>query len=372
MIRRGKVVLIAGLCVLLVAVLASAAVVLFSLARMQRGTAQTVERPETMELLEEAQDASLQPIESAAQAGPAGEAGADGETEDGETAPEAADGAEPEALGEDEAAPYEEQPIYKVDSKHPDVVNILLIGTDSRSGDITAKGRSDSMMLVSYDKKNGTVKLVSLLRDSWVKVNGTRWGRLNTAYNSGGAGSLINTLNLSFDLDIQYYAAVSFTAFEELIDRIGGVTVELTAKEAGFINTKMKRKVLEVRDGPVLLDGEKALWYARCRADSDGDFSRTARQRYLLQLIFESMKTEANLGSLAALAAYAVENVTTNLTFDMLVSLGTSVLTEDIALESHRLPFDGMFRHANKNGAAVLSLDLEDNTEALHAVLYGE
>ena len=251
------------------------------------------------------------------------------------------------------------------------MVNILLIGTDSRSGNVEAQGRSDSMMLASYNRQTHTVKLISLMRDSWVKVNGKYWGRLNTAYNSGGAGGLINTLNLNFDLDVQYYAAVSFTAFEELIDRIGGVTVDLTRHEANYINQKVGRRVLKVEDGPVLLDGELALWYARCRADSDGDFSRTERQRHLLELILASMQQDGGLDDLLGLASYAVENVTTNLTLDMMLQLGTSILSGTTTLESYRLPFDDTWHYADKNGAAVLSIDLEENTRLLHEAIYG-
>lgn len=337
-----KIILIAVLALALLA----AGAVWYVVARLQQGAASTVERPDELPVITGNRDDTLTILSS--------------------PRPDAEDGEED---GED--APYEEQPIYQVDSKDPNVVNILLIGTDSRSGNVEAQGRSDSMMLASYNRQTHTVKLISLMRDSWVKVNGKYWGRLNTAYNSGGAGGLINTLNLNFDLDVQYYAAVSFTAFEELIDRIGGVTVDLTRHEANYINQKVGRRVLKVEDGPVLLDGELALWYARCRSDSDGDFSRTERQRHLLELILASMQQDGGLDDLLGLASYAVENVTTNLTLDMMLQLGTSILSGATTLESYRLPFDDTWHYADKNGAAVLSIDLEENTRLLHEAIYG-
>lgn len=341
-----KIILIVVLALLLV----GGGVLWYVMARLQSGAVDTVQPPSGLPVITGNQDEELVPIESPGPDDPLMNTG------DGEG---------------DEDVDYEEQPIYQVDPKDPDVVNILLIGTDSRSGNLEATGRSDSMMLVSYNRADQTVKLVSLLRDSWVKVNGSYWGRLNTAYNSGGAGSLINTLNLNFDLDVQYYVAVSFTAFEELIDSIGGVTVDLTKKEAQFINGKVGRRVLEVKDGPVLLDGELALWYARCRADSDGDFSRTARQRYLVQLIYDSLKTDANLSRLSSLVAFALDNVTTNLSLDMLLQLGTNALRDGTTIESYRVPFDDTWHYAQKNGAAVLSIDLDENTRLLHETLYG-
>lgn len=358
-----KVMLILVLALLVLAV----GLVLFAVSEVRQGAVATVQAPENLTILAGSHDETLTVAETA----PAAEAQNTGEVED------TADAAEADTAGEAEEAdaedvPYEEQLIYEVAQRDAEVINILLIGTDSRAGKTEATGRSDSMMLVSYDRADGKVRLVSLMRDSWVKINGNRWGRLNTAYNSGGPGALINTVNICFDLDVQYYAAIGFSVFEELIDKIGGVTVDLTKKEAQFINEKMKKRVLEPKDGPVLLDGEKALWYARCRADVDGDFSRTERQRHLMELLFESMRTDADLQKMTALASYAVENVTTNLTLDKMIELGTRVLTDDIALESYRLPFDGTWKHAEKNGGAVLSVDLEANAEALHAVLYGE
>lgn len=338
------------LIVLLVLALLAAGLIWYMVARMRRGAVDTVEQPDGMSVIEGNRDETLTILDS----------------------PRPDDGEDEEDDEDDEDVAYEEQPIYQVDPKDPNVVNILFIGTDSRSGNIEATGRSDSMMLASYNRETHVVKLISLMRDSWVKVNGKYWGRLNTAYNSGGPGGLINTLNINFGLDVQYYAAISFTAFEELIDSIGGVTVDLTKHEASYINTKMGKRVLEVKDGPVLLDGEKALWYARCRADSDGDFSRTERQRHLLELIFNDMRQDGNVGKVMGLATYAVENVTTNLTLDMMVQLGTSVLSGETTIESHRMPYDDTWSYADKNGASVLSIDLEENARLLAETIYGK
>lgn len=331
------------LIVLAVLLLATGGCVWYVMARLQDGAVGTTDKPQEFNLLPGNVDDSLT----------------------------FGKGTEPD--DEDEATePYQEQKIYHVSKEDPNVTNVLLIGTDSRSGKDEALGRSDSMMLVSYNSSTHTVKLISLLRDSWVKINGSYWGRLNTAFNNGGPGALINTLNLCFDLDVQDYVAVSFSVFEEMIDRIGGITVDLTKREAAYINEKMEKKVLVAQDGPVLLSGELALWYARCRADTDGDFSRTERQRHLMELIFEAMKTDANLAQLASIAGYAIENVTTNLTLDMLLQLSTSVLSGNTKIESYRMPFDDTWRHAEKNGASVLSIDLEENARLLHETIYGK
>ena len=126
-------------------------------------------------------------------------------------------------------------PIYSEESKEDNIVNILLIGTDSRN--ITAEnadGRSDSMILVSLNKEKGTISLISFMRDARVERIGksgkfTFFNKLNGAfrggYGGGGPGELINTLNYNFKLDIQEYIAVGFDGFAALIDQIGGLDV---------------------------------------------------------------------------------------------------------------------------------------------------
>ena len=122
-------------------------------------------------------------------------------------------------------------PIYAEESKEDSIVNILLVGTDSRSESEleSSEGRSDSMMLASLNKEKGTITLISFMRDSRVHRIGksgrfTFYNRLNGAYSGGygggGPGELINTLNENFDLDIQEYICIGFDGFAALIDQV--------------------------------------------------------------------------------------------------------------------------------------------------------
>ncbi len=107
-----------------------------------------------------------------------------------------------------EADPGEltDDPIFAVNPKDPNVMNILMLGSDSRGTD---RGRTDSIILISYNKSTRQAKMVSFLRDSWVYIPGKDiWNRINTSYFFGGVGMLVNTLNTNFDLDIQYYMKV--------------------------------------------------------------------------------------------------------------------------------------------------------------------
>lgn len=98
-----------------------------------------------------------------------------------------------------------------------DVVNIMLFGSDVREGE--RHGRSDTMMILSYNRKLRTAKLVSLLRDTWIYIpNRDTWNRINTAYFFGGVGLAINTVNSNFGMDIQYYVKVDFDSLKEIVD----------------------------------------------------------------------------------------------------------------------------------------------------------
>ena len=112
--------------------------------------------------------------------------------------------------------------IKLVEPKSSHVVNILLIGRDSLDPANVA-GRSDAMIVVSYDSKNDSVRLLSFDRDLLVPIEGHGWSKLNNSYYWGGAGLLINTLNSVFGLDIRYYITIDLQGIIDVVDRIGGL-----------------------------------------------------------------------------------------------------------------------------------------------------
>ena len=179
-------------------------------------------------------------------------------------------------------------PIYEEETLEDSVINILLIGTDSRLEDTgeDSDGRSDSMILASLNKDTGKITLVSFMRDARVKRIGssgkfTFYNRLNGAYSGGyaggGPGELINTINYNFGLDIQEYIAIGFDGFATLIDEIGGLDVELDQAEINFINDRIKgdhelepdivknASTISEDPGVIHLDGAQCLIYARNR-----------------------------------------------------------------------------------------------------------
>ena len=177
---------------------------------------------------------------------------------------------------------------------------LLLIGTDAYDPDDA--GRSDTMVLLQVQPATGEIRLVSFLRDLYVAVPGHGHTRLNAAYVYGGASLLLRTLKQSFGVTADRTLAVNFSRMAELIDRIGGVTVEVSEKERRQLNSILKYYNTQVGDprgdqllgasGSQTLTGKQALCYSRIRK-MDSDFARTGRQRKVLEAIFARVRRGA-------------------------------------------------------------------------------
>jgi len=294
-------------------------------------------------------------------------------------------------------------PIYSEDTKQAGIVNILLVGTDSRSvAEVQdATGRSDTMMLASIDTNKGTITLVSFMRDSRVHRIGksgrfTFYNRLNGAYNGGygggGPGELINTLNENFKLDIQEYISIGFDGFAALIDKIGGLDVDCDQAEINFINNRitggfvnepdivLHAKTIKADPGVLHLDGAQCLIYARNRHTGvDGgqgnDYDRVNRQQEIIQLVFDKVTKEMNEQSVLALISFATGYVSTNMSIDTMSDLAKILLTKGMTFSKTSIPAPGTYHNfVDENGVetSMLEFDLDDAAAALNTLLYGE
>lgn len=265
----------------------------------------------------------------------------------------------------------EDVPIYKKERIDPDVLNIMLVGTDLREGE-SGNGRSDSCLLVSYNSKTGKISLVSFMRDTWISIPGFGFNRINAAYSYGGIGLLINTVNENFGLDIQNYVLVNFEGFESIVDELGGVDINLTVKEAQFINSGSQTKV-DVKAGVQRLNGEQALVHSRNRKTGDGDFGRTRRQREVLMTIYSKVKTELSPLKLPSLLNNMFKHAKTNITPEAMLSIGLDVLkAKDMNTVNSRIPFDNTWKYANMEGRSVISINLKKNKDMLHDLLFAD
>lgn len=266
-------------------------------------------------------------------------------------------------------------PIYVENAIDPDVVNILVVGEDAAG--TASSGRSDVMLIVSYNQRLKTIKAVSVLRDTWIYIPGRNvWNRVNAAYRFGGIGLSINTINENFGLDIQYYMKTDFEKLVGIVDTLGGLDITLTSAEIEYYNVNV------VRDDPIVpgpnglchLDGRQVLAHCRNRTIGNGDWSRTERQRTVMTAFLARARQEKDVASLTSLMYRLMDYVETNMSPWDMISMGTNLVFGSglsTAPQKGTIPCEHSWQYAYENGMAVIHIDLEMNKEWLHNFFYG-
>jgi LCP family protein required for cell wall assembly len=210
-------------------------------------------------------------------------------------------------------------------------VTILIMGLDYRDWEGEGPSRTDTMMLLTMDPVTRTAGIMSIPRDLWVNIPGFDYGKINTAYflgelyklPGGGPGLAIQTVQNLLGVNINYYAQIDFAAFENFIDQIGGVDVnvpyEMTVDPIGPHNTVTLQQGVQHLDGPV------ALAYARNRETIGSDFDRADRQQQVVMGIFDKLTSLGSLPKLIANSPTIYNNlrygIHTNLTLKETISL---------------------------------------------------
>ena len=250
--------------------------------------------------------------------------------------------------------------------KDKDVVNILLIGQDRRPGE--GRARSDSMILVTLNKKTEEINMTSFMRDLYVEIPGDySANRLNAAYQFGGMELLDATLAENFGIQVDGNIEVDFDGFKACIDMVGGVDIELNQVEVNYLN---KNYPWQVNVGMNNLTGEEALAYSRIRYVGNADYERTERQRRVLTDVFRKLKG-ADLKTITRFADAMFPLLTTDISkMDMLgyAMAGLRIGMDD--METGRIPIDGSFTATRVRGMQVLVPDLAMNREYLQETLY--
>lgn len=249
-----------------------------------------------------------------------------------------------------------------------DVVNILFIGSDARS-EVEGQ-RSDTMMLFSIDKQNKKLKLTSFLRDSYVYIPAKQFSsKLNAAFSYGGTQLVMDTLEYNFGVKIDNYIMVDFDAFRQLVNLLGGITVEgVTAAEAKYMRQEVKLK--GIKKGTNEFNGKEALWYCRIRY-VDNDFRRTERQRKVISAIVDkALKT--NPFKLMSIVKQVLPNISTDINSSELIGLamGAALRYIHYDIEQQQIPAEGTWSDARISGQLVLKMDIEENAQILKSFLY--
>lgn len=242
-----------------------------------------------------------------------------------------------------------------IGGKDSGLINLLLVGTDSSQ---STASRSDTLILCTICPEEKTVVITSFLRDLYVPIPGHGSNRLNAAHAFGGLELLEKTVQEDFDLYLDGCIEVDFANFSQIIDLLGGVTIDLRRDEARVINKKTDSHLSE---GENHLNGDQALAYSRIRnLDRDGDFSRTNRQRKLLSSLMDSYRN-ANLLTILSVVVDALPMISTNLEKKQILKLTAKLfpLLEHADIRSQRIPADGHYRFQNIRKMEVIVADLD-------------
>lgn len=249
--------------------------------------------------------------------------------------------------------------------KEDHIINILLIGQDTRGGGI--RSRSDSMILCTVNVKEKTLLMTSFLRDLYVDIpdhNGISYqdNRLNVCYMYGGMEMLNKALEMNFGVQVDHNIEVDFSRFSAIIDTMGGVGISLTPAEAAHLGGGLV-------PGYNLLNGSQALSYSRIRY-LDSDFGRTNRQRTVMKALLEQVRY-MDLSQITALIDTLFPLITTDMTNAEIVTYAVTCfpILKDLTVSTQHIPAEGAYHATYVRGMSVLIPDFEANRKLLQDTL---
>lgn len=259
----------------------------------------------------------------------------------------------------------------EVSGKGNDIINVAFFGIDTRANDYDGS-RADTIMIASLDKVHKKIKLTSIMRDTYVNIPGEKYDKINHSYAYGGPELTIKTINQNFDMNIQDYVTVNFSALEKIVDAVGGVEINVRSNEIDHINSDSTAKVTAA--GVQTLDGQQALSYSRIRYIGNGDYERTERQRTVLQNVINKVLNNKSLPQALSLIEILSPYIQTSLDNGELVGLATSVFTSGIKdMEDTRLPLEYYSNGVLWDEIYYLKPNtLSENVVYLHEFIYEE
>lgn len=281
-------------------------------------------------------------------------------------------------LGISSAEPEEssvEESVSEPEAEAPDVTNVLLFGVDGRDVSQTI-GRSDSIIVLSLDKTHNKIKLSSIARDTYAEVEGYGKTKINNAFSYGGPQLAVKTINQNFNLDAKDFVAVNFLQLSEIIDYIGGVTINVDEDERevmeGYIQ-ELNRLGIETEPvtetGDLLLSGGQAVAYARNRYTGN-DLNRMERQREVLYAMVQAV-LDMDIQKYPELISMILSQCVTSLTDEEMIAMGSWALLSKPSFEQYALPNDDCNAHGETiNEQWHFVYDLDNAAQLLHGFIY--
>lgn len=237
-------------------------------------------------------------------------------------------------------------------------INILLIGSDSRG---EKHSRSDTLMIAHYSQSTHSMKIASIMRDTYVNIPDHGMQKINAAFAFGGPELVRKTIKENFDVDINYYAVVDFEGFSKIVDIIApnGIEVDIPYEMSYGIG-------MTLYSGKQILHGDKLLGYVRFRHDRLSDFGRVERQQEVVSKVKEQAVSVQNLVKLPKILGVADPYIDTNVDTPILLSIGKGLIAgKSKKMESMRIPVQDSYQDETVNVGAVLKIDFEKNKHVL-------
>lgn len=250
-----------------------------------------------------------------------------------------------------------------IDPNHPTIENYLLLGVDD---DGSGKSRTDTMMVLSWDKSAGNMNVISFMRDIYAEIPGYKSYKLNTAYYLSGVQTVKDTITGMFGIPIHHYAIVDFENFESIVDIAFSDGVEINVKK------EMSEKIgVTLTPGVKKLNGKELLGYARFRADAEGDFGRVARQQEVIAAMKEEMMRPGMVLAAPKLAGALSGYIQSDLSDkEEITRAATFVLRKGAKVETMTVPVEGTYTFKSYSHAgSVIEVDIAKNKEAISTFL---
>ena len=214
-----------------------------------------------------------------------------------------------------------------------DITNVVFLGIDRQ------ENRSDTIMVLSVNKTTNTLKVISLLRDSKVPIEGCRHQtKLGFAYKWGGAALALKTINQNFHTDYNQYVAMNFENVADIVDMLGGVDIYLSAAEAyevNFLGDDVGYFEDDAVEGWNHLNGQQAVSYSRIR-EIDGEYERANRQQVVMEAMFAQLKNTSKL-KYPIIISKVLRSLETTLSFGDMLGFASMDLN-NLTIERYTIP----------------------------------
>ena len=209
-----------------------------------------------------------------------------------------------------------------------------MLGVDSLDSKKADNARSDTIMVVNVDGKSKKVNIISIPRDTYTKIKGYKKTKINHSFKYGGSELTLDTVNNLLGTDIKYYVTVDYRFVEDVVDKIGGVTVDVPLDMKYEDPTADPPLTIDIKEGTQTLNGYDAIGFLRYRKGyKDADLGRVKAQQQFMSALLSKMKEPKTLLKAPFLIGSYVNYSENNIPVKKLIKVAAnmrSIGTEDI------------------------------------------